>query len=79
MRTVTELRLLARTLALELGFIIGSGGVRVIRALLPAEVDHAIGAAAAVTLGGAGTMAVAYFWSRWFPELRIARRMDQRG
>ncbi|MFN4144091.1 MFS transporter [Aestuariivirga sp.] len=38
-----------------------------------------IGAVAAVTLGGAGTMAVAYFWSRWFPELRTARRLDGRG
>ena len=38
-----------------------------------------IGAVAAVTIGGAGTMAVAFFWSRWFPELRTARRMDQRG
>ena len=38
-----------------------------------------IGAVAAVTVGGAGTMAVAYFWSRWFPELRTARRMDARG
>ena len=42
-------------------------------------VAAAIGAVAAVTLGGAGTMAVAYFWSRWFPELRTARRMDARG
>ena len=38
-----------------------------------------IGAVAAVTLGGAGTMAVAFFWSRWFPELRTARRLDGRG
>ena len=38
-----------------------------------------IGAVAAVSIGGAGTMAVAYLWSRWFPELRTARRMDQRG
>ena len=38
-----------------------------------------IGAVAAVTVGGAGTMAVAWFWSRWFPELRTARRMDARG
>ncbi len=38
----------------------------------------AIGAVAAVTFGGAGTMAVAYLWSRWFPELRTARRMDRR-
>lgn len=37
------------------------------------------GAVAAVTLGGAGTMAVAYLWSRWFPELRGARRLDARG
>ena len=38
-----------------------------------------IGAVAAVALGGAGTMAVAFFWSRWFPELRTARRLDGRG
>ncbi len=38
-----------------------------------------IGAVAAVALGGAGTMAVAYFWSRWFPELRTARKLDARG
>ncbi len=35
-----------------------------------------IGAVAAVTIGGAGTVAVAYLWSRWFPELRTARRLD---
>ena len=33
----------------------------------------------AVVVGGAGTMAVAFFWSRWFPELRTARRLDGRG
>lgn len=38
-----------------------------------------IGAVAAVTLGGVGTMGVAFFWSRWFPELRTARRLDGRG
>ena len=38
-----------------------------------------IGAVAAVSLGGAGTMGVAFFWSRWFPELRTARRLDGRG
>jgi len=38
-----------------------------------------IGAVAAVALGGAGTMGVAFFWSRWFPELRTARRLDGRG
>jgi hypothetical protein len=32
-----------------------------------------------VALGGAGTMGVAFFWSRWFPELRTARRLDGRG
>jgi MFS family permease len=37
-----------------------------------------IGAVAAVTLGGAGTMVVAFLWSRWFPELRTARRLDGR-
>ena len=38
-----------------------------------------IGTVAAVTFGGAGTMAVAGLWSRWFPELRTARRLDGRG
>lgn len=38
-----------------------------------------IGAVAAVSLGGAGTMGVAFFWSRWFPELRTARRLDGRA
>lgn len=42
-------------------------------------VARLIGAVAAVALGGAGTMAVAFFWSRWFPELRTARRLDGRG
>jgi MFS family permease len=35
-----------------------------------------IGAVAAVALGGAGTMAVAALWSRWFPELRTARTLS---
>ncbi|MGQ0485469.1 MAG: MFS transporter [Hyphomicrobiales bacterium] len=38
-----------------------------------------IGAVTAVTVGGAGTMAVAFLWSRWFPELRTTRRLDGRG
>jgi MFS family permease len=38
-----------------------------------------IGAVAAVAAGGAGTMAVAFLWSRWFPELRTARRLDGRS
>jgi len=42
-------------------------------------VARLIGAVAAVALGGAGTMGVAFFWSRWFPELRTARRLDGRG
>ena len=35
-----------------------------------------IGAVAAVAIGGAGTVAVAVFWSRWFPELRYARTLS---
>jgi MFS family permease len=35
-----------------------------------------IGAVAAVAIGGAGTMAVAFLWSRWFPELRTARTLS---
>lgn len=42
-------------------------------------VARLIGAVAAVTIGGAGTMGVAFFWSRWFPELRTARRLDGKG
>lgn len=38
-----------------------------------------LGAVAAVVMGGAGTVAVAALWSRWFPELRTARRLDGRG
>jgi MFS family permease len=38
-----------------------------------------IGAVAAVVIGGAGTMGVAFFWSRWFPELRTARHLDGKG
>jgi MFS family permease len=35
-----------------------------------------VGAVTAVALGGAGTMAVAFLWSRWFPELRKAEKLD---
>jgi sugar phosphate permease len=42
-------------------------------------VARLIGAVAAVALGGAGTVAVAFFWSRWFPELRSAKRLDGRS
>jgi MFS family permease len=38
-----------------------------------------IGAVAAVTIGGVGTMAVAALWAKWFPELRSTRRLDGRG
>ncbi len=37
-----------------------------------------LGAVAAVAIGGAGTMTVSFLWSRWFPELRTARRLDGR-
>ncbi len=39
----------------------------------------AVGAVAAVVMGGVGTMAVAGLWARWFPGLREARRLDGRG
>ena len=35
-----------------------------------------LGAVTAVVIGGAGTMAVAFLWSRWFPDLRNARKLD---
>jgi MFS family permease len=35
-----------------------------------------IGAVAAVVVGGAGTVAIALIWSRLFPSLRAARRLD---
>ena len=35
-----------------------------------------LGAVTAVAIGGAGTMAVAFIWSRWFPELRNAKKLD---
>jgi MFS family permease len=37
-----------------------------------------IGAVSAVVIGGAGTMAVAGLWARWFPELRTARKLAGR-
>jgi MFS family permease len=37
------------------------------------------GTVAAVTLGGAGTIAVAALWSKWFPQLRNARALDGTG
>ncbi len=36
------------------------------------------GTVAAVVIGGAGTVAVAGLWSRWFPELRRARHLTGR-
>ena len=36
-----------------------------------------LGAVAAVTIGGMGTMAVAAIWSQLFPELRRARSLDR--
>jgi MFS family permease len=38
-----------------------------------------LGAVTAVVVGGAGTMAVAFLWSRWFPALRSARKLDGTG
>ena len=38
-----------------------------------------LGAVTAVVVGGAGTMAVAFLWSRWFPALRNARKLDGTG
>ncbi len=38
-----------------------------------------IGAVAAVTVGGAGTMLVAGLWAKWFPELRKAKKLDGNG
>jgi MFS family permease len=35
-----------------------------------------IGAVAAVTVGGLGTIAIAALWSRLFPQLRMARRLS---
>jgi MFS family permease len=37
-----------------------------------------IGAVSAVVIGGAGTIAVAGLWARWFPELRTARKLAGR-
>ena len=37
-----------------------------------------LGAVTAVTIGGAGTVVVAALWSRWFPALLRARRLDGR-
>ncbi len=35
-----------------------------------------IGTVAAVAVGGAGTMAVAGLWARWFPELRVIKKLQ---
>lgn len=35
-----------------------------------------LGAVTAVVVGGAGTTAVAFLWSRWFPDLKNARKLD---
>jgi MFS family permease len=39
-------------------------------------VAAAIGVVPAVVVGGLGSIAVAILWSRWFPSLRRARRLD---
>jgi len=39
----------------------------------------AFGAVAAVVIGGAGTVAIAALWSRFFPDLRRARHLDGRA
>lgn len=36
-----------------------------------------IGVVPAVVVGGAGTLAVAGLWARWFPELRKVQRLDR--
>ena len=38
-----------------------------------------IGTVAAVAVGGAGTMAVAGLWARWFPQLRVIKKLDGRS
>lgn len=38
-----------------------------------------LGAVTAVVVGGAGTTAVAFLWSRWFPDLKNARKLDGRN
>jgi hypothetical protein len=37
-----------------------------------------IGVMPAIAFGGIGTIAVAALWSRWFPQLREARKLDAR-
>ena len=37
------------------------------------------GAVIATVAGGVGTILIAGLWSRWFPELRTARRLDGRS
>ena len=74
LRTPDEVR--GRVNAVNRVFIGASNELGEFRAGLVAA---GIGAVAAVTLGGAGTVAVAALWSRWFPELRTARKLDGRG
>ena len=38
-----------------------------------------IGTVPAVVVGGAGTVAVALLWAKWFPQLREARHLDSRS
>ena len=74
LRTPDEVR--GRVTAVNRVFIGASNELGEFRAGLVAAW---IGAVAAVAVGGAGTVAVAFLWSRWFPELRTARRLDGRS
>ena len=42
-------------------------------------VDAWLGAVTAVVIGSDGTAAVDFLWSRWFPDLRNARKLDGRN
>ena len=65
-----------RVNAVNMVFIGASNELGEFRAGVSAAV---FGTVAAVVIGGAGTIAVAGLWSRWFPDLRRARHLSGRA
>jgi len=64
-----------RVNAVNMVFVGASNELGEFRAGVSAAV---FGTVAAVAIGGAGTMAVAALWARWFPDLRRARHLTGR-
>ncbi|HEV7284362.1 MAG TPA: MFS transporter, partial [Kaistia sp.] len=61
--------------AVNMVFVGASNELGEFRAGMSAAV---FGAVSAVVIGGAGTVAVAALWARFFPDLRRARHLDGR-